>query len=147
MRHAKQNQKGGCAIPPNPEGIGVPCAFSMDKPDIITTDSADDQPSTQAYVVLKEEFYNRIKAGTKKTEYRDFTEYWIQRLLDHPLKTIKLNRGYSEDHMIFEIDWIGVIDGEREIHAFDENGEMNEEGKGDDFHPDTISINLGKRLK
>lgn len=119
----------------------------METPDNITTDSAEDKPSTQAYVVLKEEFYNRIKAGTKKTEYRDFTKYWIERLLTHPLRTIKLNRGYTEDHMIFEIDWIGVIDGEREIHAFDKDGDMNPEGASEDFQPDTISIHLGKRLK
>lgn len=119
----------------------------MEKPDIITTDSEEETQNTEAYLVLKESYYNRIKAGTKKTEYRDFTDYWVKRLLDHPLKTVKLNLGYTDEHMIFEIDWIGVLDEDREIHAFDEKGGMNEEGMSDDFLPDTISIHLGKRIK
>ena len=119
----------------------------MDIPESITADAEEETPNTQAYLVLKEGPYNWIKSGKKKTEFRDFTEYYATRLLDHPMKTVKLNLGYSKEHMIFEIDWIGVMDGDREIHAFDENGEMNEEGKSDDFQPDTISIHLGKRLK
>ena len=102
----------------------------MKIPENIVTDSAEDKPSTEAYLVLKKEFYDQIKWGRKKTEYRDFTKYWIDRLLDHPLKTVKLNLGYTDEHMIFEIDWIGVLDGEHEIHAFDKNGEMSEEGRG-----------------
>lgn len=117
---------------------------------IITTDSSkddEDSKSTEAYLVLKKEFYDKIKEGKKTVEYRDFTNYWIDRLLDHPLKTVKLNLGYTDEHMIFEINWIGVLDGDHEIHAFDENGEMSEEGKSKDFSPDTIAIHLGKRLK
>ena len=111
---------------------------------------AEDKPDTEAYLVLKEVFYDQIKAGQKKVEYRDFTDYWVKRLLSHPLKTVKLNLGYTDEHMIFEIDWIGVIsNGGKEIHAFDENGQMTEEGKSDDFDPrgGYISIHLGKRLK
>ena len=119
----------------------------MKIPDNITFDSGSEEKSTEAYLVLKSEFYNKIKTGKKTVEYRDFTKYWIDRLLDHPLKTVKLNLGYTEEHMIFEIDWIGVLDGDREIRAFDENGEMSEEGKSEDFVPDTIAIHLGKRLK
>ena len=88
-----------------------------------------------------------FKQGKKTVEYRDFTDYWIGRLLDHPLKTARINLGYTDEHMIFEIDWIGCIDGDREIRAFDEKGEMSEEGKSEDFNPDTISIHLGKRIK
>ena len=114
----------------------------------ITQDSASkSEVTTEAYLVLKGEFYDKIKEGKKTVEYRDFTKYWIERLLDHPLKTVKLNLGYTDEHMIFEIDWIGVLDGDREIHAFDENGEMSEAGKDDDFNPDTIAIHLGKRIR
>lgn len=119
-------------------------------PDSIVQDSAEGKESTEAYLVLKEVFYNQIKAGRKTVEYRDFTDYWVGRLLSHPLNTVKLNLGYTDEHMIFEIDWIGVIskDG-KEIHAFDENGQMSEEGKSDDFEPrgGYISIHLGKRIK
>lgn len=118
----------------------------MEKPENTATDSAEEK-SSEAYLVLKAEFYNKIKEGKKTVEYRDFTTYWIERLLDHPLKTVKLNLGYTDEHMIFEIDWIGVIDGDKEIHAFDEKGEMSEEGKSEDFCPDTIAIHLGKRIK
>lgn len=117
-------------------------------PAMAKEDNKQEEQTTEAYMVLKEVFYNRIKAGTKKTEYRDFTDYWVQRLLSHPLKTVKLNLGYTDEHMIFEIDWIGVIDEEdHEIHAFDKNGEMSEEGRSDDFKPAYISVHLGKRIK
>ena len=119
----------------------------METSDNITQDSADSEKSTEAYLVLKKEFFDKIKTGKKTVEYRDFTKYWIDRLLDHPLKTVKLNLGYTDEHMIFEIDWIGVMDGDREIRAFNEKGEMSEEGKSEDFNPDTISIHLGKRIK
>lgn len=112
-----------------------------------TTTDAADEASTEAYLVMKEEFYNKIKEGKKTVEYRDFTDYWVSRLLSHPLKTVKLNLGYTDEHMIFEIDWIGVMDGDNEIHAFNDKGEMSEEGKSDDFNPDTISLHLGKRIK
>lgn len=114
----------------------------------IANDEAEDKPSDEAYLVMKSVYYNQIKSGVKKVEYRDFTDYWVDRLLTHPLKTVKLNRGYTDEHMIFEIDWIGVIsDNDKEIHAFDENGDMNEEGKSDTFDPRYISIHLGKRIK
>ena len=117
-------------------------------PDSIVQDSAEDKESTEAYLVLKEVFYNQIKAGRKTVEYRDFTDYWVGRLLSHPLKTVKMNRGYTDEHMIFEIDWIGVIDeNDHEIHAYNDKGEMNDEGKDDSFEPRYISIHLGKRIK
>ena len=119
----------------------------MDKRNETTSEAKSEEETTEAYLVLKEEFYNRIKGGTKKTEYRDFTEYWVKRLLSHPLKTVKLNLGYTEEHMIFEIDWIGVIDeNDHEIHAFNNKGEMNDEGKEESFLPRYISIHLGKRI-
>lgn len=116
-------------------------------PDIIVQDSAEGKESTEAYLVLKEVFYNQIKAGRKTVEYRDFTDYWVGRLLSHPLKTVKLNLGYTDEHMIFEIDWLGVIDeNDHEIHAYNDKGEMNDEGKDDSFEPRYISIHLGKRI-
>lgn len=122
----------------------------MDKKAIIDAiaQDADDKPDTEAYLVLKKEFYNQIKWGRKTVEYRDFTDYWVSRLLTHPLKTVKLNLGYTDEHMIFEINWIGVIDdNSHEIHAYNDKGEMNEEGKNESFVPRFISIHLGKRLK
>ena len=121
----------------------------MENTDIITTDSKDseEKDSTEAYLVLKEEFYNKIAEGKKTVEYRDFKDYWIVRLLDHPLKTVRFNLGTTKEYMVFEIEWIGVMDGDYEIAAFNEKGEMNDAGKVDDFMPDTIAIHLGKRLK
>ena len=119
----------------------------MNIPESLTFDSSEEKPSDELYLVLKHVFYDRIKNGTKKTEYRDFTVYNRDKILDHPFKTVKFNRGYTNEHMVFEIDWIGVLDGDREIHAFDKSGNMNPEGADDDFQPDTISIHLGKRIK
>lgn len=106
--------------------------------------------STEAYLVLEKRYYNEIAQGRKKVEYRDFTLYWAGRLLDHPLKTVKLNLGYTSTHMIFEIDWIGVIDKNgKEVRAFNEKGEISEEGASEDFNPTGgyIAIHLGRRIK
>lgn len=33
-------------------------------------------------MALKTRWYNEIKSGKKKTEYRDMTDYWVGKLLD-----------------------------------------------------------------
>ena len=49
---------------------------------------------------------------------------------------------------MFEFEWLGVINTEgHEIHAFDESGNMNEEGKSENFVPEHISIHIGNRVK
>lgn len=102
--------------------------------------------TTQVYIVLKSKFFRDIESGKKTVEYREFKKYWINKLLDHPIKTVRFNRGYSKDQMVFEVDEIGVIDGEYEMPAFDGEGNMNPDGKSAFFQPDTIAIHLGKRI-
>lgn len=62
---------------------------------------------TQLYLVLKKEFFNEIMAGTKTEEYRDFTDFFINKLciLDDEgeiiackeYDTVKFQMGYSKD--------------------------------------------------
>ena len=61
----------------------------------------------QLYLVLKKQYFNEILAGTKKEEYRDFTEFFINKLciLDDEgeitdfkkYETIKFQMGYNKD--------------------------------------------------
>lgn len=118
----------------------------MQKTDSLEKAKKQVEISTRAYLVVASEFFNQIKDGSKKVEYRYFNDYYCQRLLSHPLKTVIFSNGYGGERITFEIDWIGVLDGDNEIRAFDDEGNMNEEGKSEDFIPDTISIHLGKRI-
>ncbi|MRI62726.1 hypothetical protein EDM00_01755 [Ornithobacterium rhinotracheale] len=61
----------------------------------------------QLYLVLSKEWFDEILAGTKKEEYRAFTDFYISRLcvLDEdreivnfkPYETVKFQLGYAKD--------------------------------------------------
>ena len=86
--------------------------------------------------------------GKKNVVYRDFNDHWVERPLSCLIKTVKLMRCGTDEYMTFEIEWLGVINTEgHEIHAFDESGNMNEEGKSENFVPEHISIHIGNRVK
>lgn len=61
----------------------------------------------QLYLVLKNEYFNEILDGTKTEEYRDFTDFYINRLCEVDEKgeiqgtkkydTVKFQMGYSKD--------------------------------------------------
>jgi len=61
----------------------------------------------QLYLVLKKEYFNEILDGTKTEEYRDFTDFYINRLCDvdengeiqgtKKYDTVKFQMGYSKD--------------------------------------------------
>lgn len=55
----------------------------------------------ECHLILKYGFYDRIKEGMKKTEYRDNTEYWRKRIRGR--KFVTFHRGYSKETMTFEI--------------------------------------------
>ena len=60
---------------------------------------------------LKEEFFNQIKGGHKRTEYRAVKPYWTTRLTKH-FDFVKFKLGYARNapFMIFEIESISIID-------------------------------------
>ena len=94
--------------------------------------------SPDGYLVLKANFYDAIEAGTKKIEYRDFTEYNLKRTIG--IKTIRFNRGYMKGakQMRWEVEKIALLDGE--------DNECDPFSVPDDFWPVTIAIHLGKRV-
>lgn len=48
------------------------------------------------YLPLKYEYFDQIKAGTKKVEYRLYNDYWQKRLVDRCHVWIILTRGYPK---------------------------------------------------
>lgn len=63
--------------------------------------------TNQLYLVLKKEYFNEILDGTKTEEYRDFTDFYINRLCEvdengeildtRKYETVKFQMGYSKD--------------------------------------------------
>lgn len=56
----------------------------------------------QLHIIIKGEWYDRIKTGEKKEEYRELKPFWIGRLIDEQLrpkkyKSILFQRGYRKD--------------------------------------------------
>jgi hypothetical protein len=61
------------------------------------------------HLVLKHHWFDKIKSGEKKTEYREATEYWRKRIMSNPNQEIKekfwtarhmfvcLRRGYTKN--------------------------------------------------
>jgi len=97
---------------------------------------------------MGDDVYRTIAEGKKNVVHVDFDGYWVERLLSCPIQTVKLMRGGTDEYMMFEIEWLGVINTEgHEIHAFDESENMNEEGKSENFVPEQISLHIGNRVK
>lgn len=53
------------------------------------------------HITLKFEYFDQIKAGTKREEYRLVTLYWAKRLIDREYRNIVLHRGYTANTIIF----------------------------------------------
>ena len=94
--------------------------------------------SPDGYLVLKAQFYDAIEVGTKKVEYRDFTEYNLKRTIG--IKTVRFNRGYVKNasQMRLEVEKIVLLDGD--------DNECDPFNVPDGFWPMTIAIHLGKRI-
>ena len=48
------------------------------------------------YLPLKSEYFNDIKIGIKKEEYRLYNEYWIKRLVNREYDRIAFTLGYPK---------------------------------------------------
>ena len=68
------------------------------------------------YLTLKKEFFNQIKSGEKKAEYREYKPFWTKRLMN-PDNTFKcydfilFQNGYRKDapQMLVEFKGIKII--------------------------------------
>lgn len=57
-------------------------------------------------LVLKGRWYDLIKSGHKKYEYREVKPYWDNRLFRLPYTHIRFRRGYTKETMLYEL--IGI---------------------------------------
>lgn len=101
--------------------------------------------SDELYLTMSYEPYDQIKSGEKKTEFRSYNNTWVKRILSHPLKTVKFQRGYGgpgrpvPEQMVWSI---------KRIYLYDRDGNM----EGDPWNPPEgivptfIAIDLGERI-
>ncbi len=58
---------------------------------------------------LKAKWYNMIESGEKREEYREYKEYWYNRLIDKdalsvkPYTHVRFRYGYTKRTMVFKI--------------------------------------------
>ena len=101
--------------------------------------------SDELYLTLAYEFYDAIKAGTKTTEYRDYTPNWVKRTLSHPIRTVKFQRGYGgpghppPEQMIWTVKGVWLYES-----ATKTKGDPSNPPQG--IIPDCIAIDLGCRV-
>ena len=99
----------------------------------------------ELYLTLAYEFYDAIKAGTKTTEYRDYTPNWVKRTLSHPIRTVKFQRGYGgpghppPEQMIWTVKGVWLYES-----ATKTKGDPSNPPQG--IIPDCIAIDLGCRV-
>ena len=68
-------------------------------------------PDQPLRLVLKTEFYRAIESGEKKSEWRDATPYWTERLTGREVKAVTFSRGYSTgEEMTFEVKAIECVE-------------------------------------
>lgn len=74
------------------------------------------ETSKTLYLTLKKEFFDQIKSGEKKSEFREYKKHWIQKLMnaDGTFKTydfILFQNGYHTNapQMIVEFKGIKII--------------------------------------
>lgn len=98
------------------------------------------------YLPLEKEWFEKIEAGEKTTEYREYKDYWIKRLRRSLLAfqwkrfenipgklydEVMFSLGYGGRKMTFVIDNISVVDGKNTDLAIDKP---------------VFAIKLGRRL-
>jgi hypothetical protein len=93
---------------------------------------------------IKKEFAKQILDGSKKIEYRDFTDHNIKLFsigeeIDNSIKKVKFVNGYRKDRLEFECEVLSI---EFLEFADDEGNFTDDEGGGDlvfALHLGTIS--------
>lgn len=66
-------------------------------------------------LVLKGNWYDLIKSGQKKFEYREVKSYWTKRLFSKPYTHIRFRRGYTKTTMLFELAGIEKTTDENDL--------------------------------
>lgn len=68
------------------------------------------------HLILKKKWFDMIKSGEKKEEYRDFTKHWCSRFFDKEgnfkkFDTVTFTNGYAKDAPRFVIEFKGFDTG------------------------------------
>ena len=58
---------------------------------------------------IKRKYFDQIKNGEKKEEYRLITKYWIDRLENKEYDFIRFQNGYNRDSEKFIIEYLGIV--------------------------------------
>lgn len=63
------------------------------------------------HLILKKQWFDMIKDGIKKEEYRAITDYWSPRLSYNGYKYIIFSHGYSKDRAQIKLECLGIEKG------------------------------------
>jgi len=58
---------------------------------------------------IKRKYFDLIKNGKKKEEYRLIKKYWIDRLENKEYDFIRFQNGYNRDSEKFIIEYLGIV--------------------------------------
>ena len=100
----------------------------------------------EAYLVMDYENYDLIKSGEKTTEFRKYGAFYLKRLCSHPIKTVKLQRGYGgpghppPETMVFKVAKISLYELDGKIECAPGQTDIP-------ILPDFIAIDLGERIE
>lgn len=66
------------------------------------------------YLTLKKKWFDRIRSGKKKVEYRQVKPYWIKRLFDEDgvirvWDEVHFRNGYGKDKPLVIAEWRGTV--------------------------------------
>lgn len=63
-------------------------------------------------LTIKKEWFDKIKSGEKKVEFREFKPHWIKRLLKdsraRPYDAVRFRNGYKLSSPTLLVEWKGV---------------------------------------
>lgn len=100
----------------------------------------------EAYLVLAYKYYDMIKSGEKTTEFRAYSPFWVMRLLSHPIKTVRFQRGYGgpghppPEQMVFKVKDIV-------LYEIETKKECPPDNPCEGILPTHIAIDLGERIE
>ena len=99
----------------------------------------------EVYLTLDYKYYDQIKSGEKTTEFREYSPFWVKRLLSHPIKTVRFQRGYGgpghppPEQMVFKVK--AVL-----LYEIGTRKECPADNPCEGILPTHIAIDLGERI-
>lgn len=101
--------------------------------------------NTEVFLTMAYEPYDDIEKGEKMTEFREYKEYYVRKLLSQPLKTVLFQRGYGGPHHDAprQMRWT-IRSIEYYNHFTCKSCPVDNPTEG--FQPTFIAIDLGERI-